>query len=159
IFKISPDGRSIAYVEVKTEDKVRSCKLSVMDVDGQHRREIPARFEPGSTVSVYWSPDGSRLALNLMDGRTKEGAVALVNLDGTGFRTLELPPGKWNLLIGDWTTLVPGVRVGDLSELRKADARSPRGRYQALLKEIRKAEKFEPRRYFDQFLEIAESAP
>jgi len=53
--------------------QVAEVRLYVMDLEGQHRREIPARFEPGSTASVFWSPDGSRLALNAVNGRTKRG--------------------------------------------------------------------------------------
>ena len=159
IFQISPDGRSIAYIEIRTEGDVRESKLFVMDVEGRDRRAIPMAFDPGTTVSVYWSPDGSRLALNGMNDRTKESSIALVNRDGTNFRTLPLPAGSWNLHVCDWKTLTPGLRVADLERVSAEDARTPRGRYQALREEVKKAKPFEPRAFLGRFLELADSAP
>ena len=77
IFKIAPDGRSVAYAEITTVDKVRHAELFIVDIEGRNRRRIPSHFEPGTTVTVHWSPDGSRLALNLIDGETKEGSIVL----------------------------------------------------------------------------------
>ena len=109
IFKISPDGRSIAYVEIKTVGDVRHSRLFVADIEGKHRREIPVKFDPGTSASVCWSPDGSRLALNLFDDRTKEGSIELVNLDGSNLRKVPLPPGRWNLHVCDWETTHAGT--------------------------------------------------
>jgi RNA polymerase sigma factor (sigma-70 family) len=180
IFRISPDGRFVAYVEIKTKNEVGHSRLFVVDIDGKHRREIPAPLSPGITASVCWSPDGSRLALDLLDSRTKEGSIAVVDLDGSNFRTLPLPPGRWNILLCDWSMLTPAVRVG--SHDQTLDLKTPRGRYEALLeecnqasqafqKEYRKAttdedrrkitgeKSWQPRRYLGRFLAIAESAP
>ena len=160
IARFSPDGRFIAHVEVRTENKIRKCRLFVMESDGTHRREIPVEFPAGSvTVSPYWSPNGSRLALNAMDSHTKEGSIALVNLDGTNYRKVPLPPGTWNLHICDWKTLAPELRVQDLKELTAPPATTPRGRYESLIKEIEKTKPFEPKRYVDRFLALADSAP
>jgi peroxiredoxin len=103
----------------------------------------------------------------------------LVNFDGSNFRTLPLPPCRWNLSISDWTTLTPALRVGTPDQ--HLDLKTPRGRYvaldlectkasQAFLEELQKAktdderskirkEKSWQRRYIGRFLEIAESAP
>ena len=116
IFKISPDGRSIAYVEIKTVDDVRHSRLFVVDIEGKHPREIPVKFDPGTSASVCWSPDGSRLALNLFDDRTKEGSIELVDLDGSNLQKVPLPPGRWNLHVCDWKRLTPGLRAQSLDQ-------------------------------------------
>ncbi|AGA25937.1 RNA polymerase sigma factor, sigma-70 family [Singulisphaera acidiphila DSM 18658] len=159
IFRISPDGQRIAYVEVKAENDIRKCRLFVMDLKDRSRREIPVAFDPDTTANVCWSPDGSRLALNPMNNHTKEGAIVLVDLDGKNVRTVPLPPGQWNLLVCDWKAMAPGLRVGDFNELSRAGADTPRGRFQALSEEVKKANPFEPRRFVGRFLELAESAP
>src|SRR5262249_23061427 len=66
IFKIAPDSRRVAYAEMTTVEKVQHAELFIVDIDGQHRRRIPTDFEPGTTVTICWSPEGSRLALNLI---------------------------------------------------------------------------------------------
>jgi RNA polymerase sigma factor (sigma-70 family) len=180
IFRISPDGRSVAYVEIKTVNEIRHSRLFVVEIDGKNRREIPAPLPPGITAAVCWSPDGLRLALNLLDSRTKEGTIALVDLDGSNFQKLPLPPGRWNILICDWSTLTSALRVGARDQA--VDLKTPRGRYEALLAECHKASQafqdeyrkaktdedrrkisgersWQPRRYLGRFLAIAESAP
>jgi RNA polymerase sigma factor (sigma-70 family) len=172
-FKISPDGLSVAYV-----DLVHS-RLFVVDIEGKKRREIPIPIVPGTMFGVWWSPDGSRLALNWNDSDRKEGSIALVDLDGSNFRTLPLPPGRWNLSVSDWTTLTPGLRVGAPDQ--HLDLKTARGRYEALVLECTKASQafreelqkaktddernkikreksWQPRRYISRFLEVGESA-
>jgi Tol biopolymer transport system component len=93
-FKISPDARQVAYVEVKTENKERTCKLFVIDIEGKNHRALPVVFEPGVTTIVDWSPDGKGLVLNMINDRTKQSEIALVGVDGKNFRKLGLPPGS-----------------------------------------------------------------
>ncbi len=157
IFKISPDGRKVAYVEIRSVNDLRTCTLFFVDIDGNNRCKIPLVFEPGATVGVCWSPDGSQVALNPTDGRTKLGSIAIVNVDGSNFRKLALPPGSWNIHVCDWNTLTPRLKVGGPDET--IDLKTPRGRYQALQREIKKEKPFDPRKYLGRFLEIAESAP
>jgi Tol biopolymer transport system component len=102
IFRISPDGRRVAYVEIRVEDNVRKSRLFVVDIEGGNRREIPVAFEPNTTATPSWSPDSTRLALGLVNDETNEGAIWLVDLDGTNFQKLALPPGRWNLKLYDW---------------------------------------------------------
>ena len=159
---------------------VRHSRLFVADIEGKRRREIPVKFDPGTSAGVCWSPDGSRLALNLFDDRTKEGSIELVNLDGSTFGKVPLPPGRWNLHVCDWERLTPGLRAQSLDQ--PPDLKTTRGRYQALLEEYKTAfkaydqvrknaktaeernrvnrEKYpQPRSYIGRFLAIAESAP
>ncbi len=159
IFKIAPDSRRVAYTEVRTKKDVRSCRLFIVDIDGRNRRELPVQFEPDTTVGVHWSPDGTRLALNLLDGRTKEGAVAVIDVDGRNYRTLPLPAGRWNLHVCDWNVLDPQFRVGDLARIMAPDPQTPRGRYRALCEEAKNANPAERRRLLGRFLELAESVP
>jgi thiol-disulfide isomerase/thioredoxin len=156
--KISPDGRSVACVEVTSENRVLHSRLFVIDIETKAKREIPAPFEPGSTVAPYWSPDGSMLAVNAINNRTKEGSVVLVKRDGTDLRALPLPPGKWYINVCDWKALTPALRVADLKKLQ-IDPKTPRGRYEALLEEVHEAKPFQPKLYVGRFLEIAESDP
>jgi peroxiredoxin len=180
VFKISPDSRSIVYVETKTQDDLRRCRLYIEDIEGRHRQEILVPFELGQTFRVCWSPDGSRLALNLIDDRTMEGRIDLVDRDGSNHRQLPLPPGRWNLQVCDWTALTPGLMVG--TDDVPADPTTPRGRYQVLVQEreqamlrvvaaLRESKTDEERNrasrdwnsrystYDRRFLKIAESAP
>jgi RNA polymerase sigma factor (sigma-70 family) len=158
IFKIAPDGRSVAYAEITTVDKVRHAELFIVDIEGRQRRRIPSHFEPGTTVGVNWSPDGSRLVLNLTSGENKQGSIVLVDLDGPNYhlRKLPLPPGQWNLQVCDWTTLASGLRLEATDE--PPDPKTLWGRYQALRQEA--INKFPlPRSYAGRFLQLAESAP
>ena len=77
-------------------DKVRQARLFVVDINGQHRRRIPTHFEPGTTVIVCWSPDGSRLALTAHRHGDKGNSIVLENLEGPNyhFRKLPLPPAE-----------------------------------------------------------------
>ena len=72
--KISPDGQSLAYVEYKIEGDVCKARLYIMNMYGQERREIPIKFEDDTLVAVHWSPDGTRLALGLMNRKRTPAA-------------------------------------------------------------------------------------
>ena len=180
LFKIAPDGRSVAYVENKAVNGLHQSRLFIVDIEGKRRREVPVPIAPGTMPHVCWSPDGSRLALNLHDARTKEGSIELVNLDGSALWKVPLPPGRWNLSVCDWKRLTPGLRSQSVDQ--PPDLKTTRGRYQALLEEYKTAfkafdqarrtaktdeerkranqEKYpEPRTYIARFLAIAEAAP
>src|SRR5262249_48127785 len=51
IFRFSPDGREIAYVEVKTTDGIRTSRLFLVDIDGKNRREVPVTLPRGVTAN------------------------------------------------------------------------------------------------------------
>nr|WP_159452297.1 sigma-70 family RNA polymerase sigma factor [Singulisphaera sp. GP187] len=158
-YQIAPDGRSINFTKVKTGNQPRTCRLLVLDLEGGPRRVLPVTFEPGVMVSATWSPDGSGLALNLHDRKTKRGSIAQVDRDGKNFRTLPLPPGHWNVVVCGWQTLAPELRVSDLDELTAPDANSPRGRYRALLEKVETATPRNPQFHVGRFLELAEAVP
>jgi Tol biopolymer transport system component len=101
VFRFSPDGREIAYVEVRLVNGVRTSRLFLIDVDGKNRRELPVGFERGLTVSPSWSPDGSWLALGLVAPQTS--AIAIVDRDGKNFRRLPLPPWPWFFTLCGWS--------------------------------------------------------
>ena len=109
-FKVSPDGQSVAYAEMTTEGNVSKARFYVIDTDGRQRREIPIKFEPDTLVTMQWSPDGARFALELMNRQRRDASLALVNLDGSNYRILSLPPGTWNLHVCDWQVLTSGLR-------------------------------------------------
>ncbi|WP_422927428.1 sigma-70 family RNA polymerase sigma factor [Singulisphaera sp. PoT] len=139
--RFSPDGRSIACVDFGTEVKARKPRVYVEDLNGQAHRDLSLDLEEGSSVDVTWSPDASRLALAVMDHKTRTSRIAIVNRDGTGFRRLPLPEGEWNLFVLDWTFHPPARPLSDkiLDIPVSPDTASPAGRYLAL----RKAEEAE----------------
>ena len=111
--KIAPDGRSVAYAEITKVDDAMRVEIFIVDIEGRRKRRIPTHFEPDTYVLVCWSPDGSRLALNPVSGRNNEGSLWLVDFNGPNFhfRKLPLPRGRWNVIVCDWKTLAPGLRL------------------------------------------------
>jgi thiol-disulfide isomerase/thioredoxin len=78
--------------------------------------------------------------LSLMNRKTKEGSIALVDVDGKNYRPLSLPPGHWNLDVFDWTVLAPGIKAQALAEAPSVrhDPTSALSRYRSVLKELEK---------------------
>ena len=99
----------------------------------------PPISNPARPSTVCWSPDGSRLALNLLDARTRRARSSSWTSTARTihFRKLPLPPGRWNLQVCDWKTLAPDIRLGAIDP--PPDSKTLRGRYQALLQEFEKA--------------------
>jgi RNA polymerase sigma factor (sigma-70 family) len=185
-FKLSPDGQRIACAEMTNEGNVYNPRLYIVSIEGQQRREIPIKFEPDTIVTMQWSPDGQRLALELMNRQRRDTSLALLDPDGSNYRSISLPPGSWNLHVCDWQTLTADLRApepGSLEispEARKAD--TPRSLLRAVLEEYDRAmtvfnearkiaktaeerdqiarQKYpQPRAYARRFLELANSAP
>jgi dipeptidyl aminopeptidase/acylaminoacyl peptidase len=95
--KVSPDGRSIAYIGF--EDKVQTYqtrKLHVMDIDGNNKRLISAKLDRSISRAV-WAGDGKGLYIQYNDlGRTKLGYITLNGkvteiVDNVGGTTLGRP--------------------------------------------------------------------
>ena len=59
-----------------------------MNADGSHARTILRA--PLDTVyfAPSWSPDGRTLAFVALNGRTRQGRLAFVNVDGRGLHVL-----------------------------------------------------------------------
>jgi len=76
--KVSPDGKSIAYIGF--EDKVQTYqtrKLQVMDIDGKNKRVISGKLDR-SISGAAWAEDGKGLYIQYNDlGRTKLGYITL----------------------------------------------------------------------------------
>ena len=73
----SPDGRTIAFVSNRDGG---TAKLHAMDADGENPRLLADLGGP--VRRPMWSPDGSRLAVQVLD--RGEDAIYVVNADGTG---------------------------------------------------------------------------
>jgi Tol biopolymer transport system component len=104
VARISQDGRKVVYTLLSTAgpEKETRTTLWVVDSDGENREQVPLEFEPGTWVSPVFSPDGSRLALNLpkFGSSDQDDRVEVVDLDGKNMRRLPLPPWKNHAL--DW---------------------------------------------------------
>jgi dipeptidyl aminopeptidase/acylaminoacyl peptidase len=104
-FRISPDGREVVYALTETGKDARKGTLWIVGVDGLNRRQVPITFAPGEIVIPHWSPDGSRLALEVTQSngqlrKLKENQILIIDRDGKNARTLPLPP--WNPMLLDW---------------------------------------------------------
>jgi TolB protein len=90
----SPDGSTLAYSQwcpVRGQPGVFDLGIAAMDADGTHRRTlVPCRPDPEPT-SFNWSPDGTKLVLEIATARpsgrtprTRQSDLAVVNADGSG---------------------------------------------------------------------------
>jgi Tol biopolymer transport system component len=68
---LSPDDTQIAYVQIEAEDRPPFGTAYIVGTDGRNHRRLTDR----PVGSIYWSPDGSKLAL-LSLGRQEDGATA-----------------------------------------------------------------------------------
>ena len=61
--RVSPDGRTVAFVRSWVDDEERPAELRSVGIDGRRERRL-VRGEPGfgSVHELAWSPDGRRLA-------------------------------------------------------------------------------------------------
>ena len=79
----SPDGTKIAFTQPNA--------LFTIDPNGANERRITG--SPYSIATPAWSPDGRRIAFSgLFGGDSK---IFVVNADGSGFRSLTVPP-SWS---------------------------------------------------------------
>jgi hypothetical protein len=89
--RISPDGKQLAYVYIKFED--RSLRFTI------HVRSIDAAAEPTDMEvdgqQVCWSPDGAQIAVS----HGKSGNV-IVDVKTKQQTEIKLPPDHW---IMDWS--------------------------------------------------------
>jgi TolB protein len=94
----SPDGRTIAYTRwcaVKGQPGVFDLGLSAMNPDGTGVRTLLPCRAPRDIASLNWSPDDTRLVLEIAtahpSGRTphtRQSDLAVVNADGSGLHRL-----------------------------------------------------------------------
>ena len=83
----SPDGRLVAFWTIGGD----RSHLSVVGIDGQHRRELATGLDLGWTNSIdTWSSDSNRLATEVK----VQGSARIVTVDvATGAATAVSPPG------------------------------------------------------------------
>ena len=56
---LSPNDRQIAYLQIEADDRTPLGTAYLIDADGQNRR----RLTDNPVGSLYWSPDGQKLAV------------------------------------------------------------------------------------------------
>ena len=98
---LSPDARTIAYLQVLRTGSVRSGDLWLADADGTDARPLVT----GELVAARWSPDGTRIAY------ADRGRVGTYIVDvGTGETTRVLDDPSWPEWLDDHTLIFD---VGD----------------------------------------------
>ena len=98
-------------------------QVYVAKADGSGIRQIVS--QPSSnTARPSFSPDGKRLAFSIQAFNGTPAKLAVVNIDGTGFRILDLGGGEFQM--GDWIdndTLVYSWRQNDLDKFKLVASR------------------------------------
>jgi Tol biopolymer transport system component len=103
---VSPDGRTVAYVEFENGVEFRQA-LVLRGIGGGNRRQLtPYSFDVG--IKVAWSADGQQLAFtkdaNEIDGGPLEANVAVINADGTGLKVLtDYHGGRFSAFVGSYS--------------------------------------------------------
>ncbi len=72
---LSPDDQRLAYLEIERNDGIPFGSAYIMKADGSERRLLTDRF----IGSMYWSPDGSKLAVLTADIDGKSGPTAKID--------------------------------------------------------------------------------
>lgn len=109
----SPDGHRVA-ARALVEGAVG---IAILPLDGTARLVTPPTASGEGTNSVWWSPDGTRLAYDAFDG-AGDGELSLfvINTDGTGLRRLNRTGTFAN--IGAWYP--PDAPSGEVIDARPA---------------------------------------
>ena len=101
---ISPDGRTLTYAKAlatgDASEPFREAGIFVADPDGGNERQVTQAPEGGADEWPAISPDGRRIAFNR--ARVADGGIMIVNLDGTGLRTVV--PGAMQPIRPRWSS-------------------------------------------------------
>ena len=81
---LSPDGKLVAFCSAKDSG---ALQVWVASGNGENARRV-VEVKGGSSCEPAWSPDGKQLAFSLREKPGVFGQIAIVNLDGSGLRTL-----------------------------------------------------------------------
>jgi Tol biopolymer transport system component len=88
----SPDGSQIAFASTRPANG--DWHVWVMNADGSALRQVTGEF----STAPAWSPDGTRLAFARADG-----AIGVVNTDGSGLHQLTSPPAGYTDERASWS--------------------------------------------------------
>ena len=90
--RFSPTGDRIVFDGDDIDDGANTPNAYVVDTDGQNLRQITTEY--GCRLAT-WSPDGTKVACS------HNGNLAIINVDGTGFRQITSFSGGGNV-IASW---------------------------------------------------------
>ncbi|MCL5286507.1 MAG: hypothetical protein M1453_00725 [Acidobacteria bacterium] len=103
---IAPDGSMLAFAAADYRELI-PVKMHVIDLESGKERIIPAKGRPGG-VSLSWSPDGRRIAYDMVPKMHPDGAkeylpeIGVLELEtgkttklADGFRPAWSPSGEW----------------------------------------------------------------
>jgi Tol biopolymer transport system component len=85
----SPDGRRIAFdIQYGDDD----CQIAIVDADGSNLRKFPG--VPGTCEDLpAFTPDGKSIVFGAVDEVTPDGALWIMNVDGSDRREISHGPG------------------------------------------------------------------
>ncbi|MEE8217636.1 MAG: protein kinase [Vicinamibacteria bacterium] len=100
----SPDGKSVAFLRLRSENGKTVSSVSVALADGSDAREVAS--VPAGLRAPRWSPDGRTLAMVTSSGSLLAGAhqpVVLVDLESGETRAIPAPDARRALSAAAWT--------------------------------------------------------
>ncbi len=101
--RISPDGRTVAFVRTDPADDDTPASLFVMPIDGGTPRRLRSGAH-GGVVEIAWSPDGTRLAFSadvdpprfIVGPTTRAGSVAAKDAPTERARRITRSDWRWD---------------------------------------------------------------
>jgi Tol biopolymer transport system component len=100
----SPDGESIAFLRMRSENGKTVSSVGVASADGSDPREVAS--VPAGLRAPRWSPDGRTLAMVTSSGSLLAGAhqpVVLVDVESGETRAIPAPDARRTLSAPAWT--------------------------------------------------------
>jgi hypothetical protein len=83
----------IEYVDIEEEEKIW-YKVPCLSLEAQNIRRLTALPLNILEINPKWSPDGNKIAFEVVDPRSGNCIAHVVNSDGTGLKGLEFKGGK-----------------------------------------------------------------
>jgi Tol biopolymer transport system component len=98
----SPNGRRISFDQDTGPSAPKVHGIFIAQADGSHARRLTTaiRTDHSFDTESQWSPDGERIAFTRVKN-SKQAAVFVVNVDGTGLR--RLTPWTLDAASPDWS--------------------------------------------------------
>jgi Tol biopolymer transport system component len=99
-YDVSPDGRLVAFIDLSTGN------LAVRDLEAGTNRDVTRKGtydqSKDEAESAAFSRDGRQLAYEWFDSKTQEDELRVINVDGSGARTIFREPNV-SVWPEDWT--------------------------------------------------------